>query len=83
MRLAVIALAVSSTLTMSAAQADSQHAAVEKIEVIGSRIALRTATDSVAPVDIITAEQLESTGMTETAKALQFARQAIAFHSPR
>ncbi|MCU8057997.1 TonB-dependent receptor [Shewanella sp. SM34] len=79
MRLAVIALAVSSTLVIPAIQAEEQQTGFEKIEIIGSRIALRTATDSVAPVDIITAEQLESTGMTETAKALQFAAPSYSF----
>ncbi|CAM3883050.1 TonB-dependent receptor plug domain-containing protein [Shewanella aquimarina] len=79
MRLAVSALAVSSALILPNVQAEDQQASFEKIEIIGSRIALRTATDSVAPVDIITAEQLESTGMTETAKALQFAAPSYSF----
>ncbi|MEL4239633.1 TonB-dependent receptor [Shewanella xiamenensis] len=79
MRPAVIALAVSSTLVFPVVHAEEQASNVEKIEVVGSRIALRTATDSVAPVDIITAEQLESTGMTETAKALQFAAPSYSF----
>ncbi|QYK00409.1 TonB-dependent receptor plug domain-containing protein [Shewanella psychrotolerans] len=79
MRLAVTALAVSSALIIPTVHAEEQQASFEKIEIIGSRIALRTATDSVAPVDIITAEQLESTGMTETAKALQFAAPSYSF----
>jgi len=79
MRLGIIALAVSSTLAIPAVQAEELQPGFEKIEIIGSRIALRTATDSVAPVDIITAEQLESTGMTETAKALQFAAPSYSF----
>lgn len=85
MRLAVSALAVSSALILPGVHAEDQQATLdqqasfEKIEIIGSRIALRTATDSVAPVDIITAEQLESTGMTETAKALQFAAPSYSF----
>lgn len=79
MRPAVIALAVSSTLVFPVVHAEEQASSFEKIEVVGSRIALRTATDSVAPVDIITAEQLESTGMTETAKALQFAAPSYSF----
>jgi iron complex outermembrane receptor protein len=79
MRLAIIAFVVSSTLAIPTIQAEEQQAAFEKIEIIGSRIALRTATDSVAPVDIITAEQLESTGMRETAKALQFSAPSYSF----
>lgn len=45
----------------------------EKIQVVGSRLSMRTATDGAAPVDIISAEDLLKTGITETAKALQFA----------
>ncbi|MCD8475826.1 MAG: hypothetical protein LRY40_04585, partial [Shewanella fodinae] len=51
----------------------------KKISVVGSRIALRSATDSVAPVDIITADQLQATGLTETARALQFAAPSYSF----
>ncbi|BCV65139.1 ligand-gated channel [Shewanella carassii] len=79
MRLALISLAVASQLTVPAVFAAEEQPSIETISVIGSRIALRTATDSVAPVDIITAEQLEATGMTETAKALQFAAPSYSF----
>ncbi|MFQ6370631.1 TonB-dependent receptor plug domain-containing protein [Shewanella sp. YIC-542] len=77
----VIALAVASQLVIPgvlAADATAQ-AQIEKIAVVGSRIALRSATDSVAPVDIITSAQLQATGLTETAKALQFAAPSYSF----
>lgn len=45
---------------------------VEKISVIGSRLSVRSATESTAPVDIIGVAELQATGMTETARALQF-----------
>lgn len=59
--------------------ADADNNNMETISVVGSRIALRTATDSVAPVDIITAEQLQATGLTDTARALQFAAPSYSF----
>lgn len=80
MRLSVISLAVVSQLVLPAVYAaDSSN--IEKISVVGSRLAVRSATDTAVPVDIISAEQLEATGMTETAKALQFAAPSYSFPS--
>lgn len=45
----------------------------ERIQVIGSRLSVRTATEGSAPVDIISSEELMAAGFTETAKALQYA----------
>ncbi|SDI84287.1 iron complex outermembrane recepter protein [Ferrimonas sediminum] len=73
----LVALAVAASIT--APQTLASQDKVETIEVIGSRIALRTATDSAAPIDIISGEQLQATGMTETAQALQFAAPSYAF----
>lgn len=73
-----ISLALASTypLVVTAQQAPlaAQDTAtdVEKIAVIGSRLSVRSATETTAPVDIINAEQLTATGITETARALQF-----------
>jgi iron complex outermembrane receptor protein len=69
------ALAVVTILTSTytpAVTAQQNQADVEKISVIGSRLSVRTATETTAPVDIIGAEQLVATGITETARALQF-----------
>jgi iron complex outermembrane receptor protein len=69
------ALAVATILTSTytpAVNAQQNQADVEKISVIGSRLSVRTATETTAPVDIIGAEQLVATGITETARALQF-----------
>jgi iron complex outermembrane receptor protein len=82
MRLSVISLAVASQLVLPAVYAaDSSN--IEKISVVGSRLAVRSATDTAVPVDIISAEQLEATGMTETAKALSLPRQVIVSRHPR
>lgn len=73
-----ISIAIASILAfpvVSSAQ-DSQSAAVEdaeRIQVIGSRLSVRTATEGSAPVDIISGEDLIAAGFTETAKALQYA----------
>jgi len=53
------------------AQAQQEQADVEKISVIGSRLSVRSATETSAPLDIIGADQLAATGALETAKALQ------------
>lgn len=70
-RYSLLTLALASSLTFPVF-ADADNDQTEKIEVVGSRLALRTATDSASPVDIITGQDLAATGMTETAKALQF-----------
>lgn len=63
--------------------ADNNSGAADKadetIEVVGSRMPVRTATDSPAPVDLISGEELTATGMTETARALQFAAPSYNF----
>lgn len=77
-----VAASISAPNLMAAEQNSANDAAnetVERIQVVGTRIALRTATDSAAPVDIITSEQLAATGITETAKALQFAAPSYSF----
>jgi iron complex outermembrane recepter protein len=70
-----LAASISIALALSAPTAFAQQTndvAVEKISVIGSRLSVRSATESTAPVDIIGSAELQATGMTETARALQF-----------
>ncbi|MFC0446515.1 TonB-dependent receptor plug domain-containing protein [Pseudidiomarina halophila] len=55
--------------------------AEERIQVIGSRLSMRTATDGAAPVDIISSEELTASGITETARALQYAVPSFNFPS--
>ena len=75
----LVSLAVVASVSAPTAMAAEEGQNLERIQVVGSRIALRTATDSPTPVDIITSEQLEATGITETAKALQFAAPSYSF----
>ncbi|MDX3772633.1 TonB-dependent receptor [Chromatiaceae bacterium AAb-1] len=68
-----IALAISSSLLLPAISTPlAAEEQVEKISVIGSRLSVRSATETTAPVDIISSEQLTATGLTETSRALQF-----------
>ncbi|KFZ38908.1 TonB-dependent receptor [Shewanella mangrovi] len=79
MRLSILSLAVLSQLAAVTSVSAADNSNIEKISVVGSRLAVRTATDTPVPVDIITAEQLEATGLTETAKALQSAAPSYSF----
>lgn len=62
-------------------QESSAIEAEERIQVIGSRLSMRTATDGTAPVDIISSEELTASGITETARALQYAVPSFNFPS--
>jgi len=74
--LATIPLSYSAT-----AQEEAEATASERIQVIGSRLPVRSATDGNAPVDIISAEDLAASGITETARALQYAVPSFNFPS--
>nr|WP_173921060.1 TonB-dependent receptor [Pseudidiomarina piscicola] len=70
-----------STTVVAQEQSTSTVEAQERIQVIGSRLSMRTATDGTAPVDIITGEDLTASGITETARALQYAVPSFNFPS--
>ena len=53
--------------------------ALEGVQVIGSRAKDRTAAESVAPVDVISSEQLQSAGVTEVGQALQMLEPSFNF----
>ncbi len=74
MRLFVVsplALFVSAMVAAPAVAQQTKEDSIEKISVIGSRLSVRTATETASPVDIIDETQLAATGAIETAKALQ------------
>ncbi len=74
MRLFVVsplALFVSALVAAPAVGQQTKDDSIEKISVIGSRLSVRTATETASPVDIIDETQLAATGAIETAKALQ------------
>ncbi|MCL5050643.1 TonB-dependent receptor plug domain-containing protein [Aliidiomarina maris] len=74
-------LATSGSAAIAQSNSTSADAQAERITVIGSRLSQRTATDGTAPVDIISAEDLQASGITETARALQYAVPSFNFPS--
>ncbi|MDT7525739.1 TonB-dependent receptor [Pseudidiomarina sp. GXY010] len=68
-------------MTHSALAQEASVEAEETIQVVGSRLSVRTATDGSAPVDIISGEDLAASGITETARALQYAVPSFNFPS--
>lgn len=88
MKLNPVFVGISLTLSMTPAlhaqtQANDAQAesGEERLVIIGSRLSQRTATDGSAPVDIISAEDLQASGFTETARALQYAVPSFNFPS--
>lgn len=79
MKKTLISIAVATTISAPAAvyaqdsESTKKASDPERIQVVGSRLSVRTATEGSAPVDIISAEDLAAAGFTETAKALQYA----------
>ncbi|WP_198674502.1 TonB-dependent receptor plug domain-containing protein [Idiomarina tyrosinivorans] len=81
-----LALSLAAALSIPAAvaqQADDQQQAapedMERILTLGSRVNGRTATESASPIDIISSEQLVSTGATELGKAIQMTAPSFNF----
>ena len=66
-----IGSALLSTSVFAAEEATEEAQATETISVIGSRVAGRTEADIPVPVDLISSEQLKSTGQTEVGRMLQ------------
>jgi iron complex outermembrane receptor protein len=63
------------------AQSSSDEAKVEKIAVVGSRVAGRSVEDLPVPVDILSAEALANTGQTEVGRMLQAIAPSFNFSS--
>ena len=69
--LSPVAIMLATVLPTSALAVSQQADDIEKISVIGSRLSVRTTTETASPIDIIDEAQLAATGAIETAKALQ------------
>ncbi|MDL2354473.1 MAG: TonB-dependent receptor [Pseudomonadota bacterium] len=80
----VLALAIASLFASGAVMAQSAPAANETTTVVvtGTRVANRTALDTSAPVDIISAETLKNSGSTEINQALSVALPSLNFPRP-
>ncbi|WP_194757032.1 TonB-dependent receptor plug domain-containing protein [Aliidiomarina indica] len=82
----VLALsAVFAVPSVALAQSDTNETSVnqniDRIQVVGSRLSVRTATETSSPVDIISGDDLVAAGFTETARALQYAVPSFNFPS--
>ena len=78
-------LAVAIAALFSSGGAIAQAALVPEVTsviVTGTRVANRTALDTVAPVDIISAESLKNTGVTELNQALSVSLPSLNFPRP-
>ena len=84
-RTALFAAASGSVLLIAGAaqaQTQDQTTAVDDIVVTGTRVANRSRLDTVAPVDVVTAETLEQRGSTELAAQLAASVPALNFPRP-
>ena len=77
----VLSAAILLALSAQAQEASGENEVTEidKISVIGSRARGHTATETPAPVDIITEEQLNATGATEVGQILQMLQPSFNF----
>ena len=79
---------VSAVALLSAAPAFAQDAAVDEaatvdeIVVTGTRVANRSRLDTLAPVDVVTAQSLQNRGTTEFATALAQSVPSLTFPRP-
>ena len=65
----VAAIASSTLVLLSQAQA-AEDETLEQVVVTGTRVANRSALDTAAPVDVVSAEQLQNVGVAEINQAL-------------
>jgi iron complex outermembrane receptor protein len=80
----VIVIAASAVGSFTAAQpAMAQEAdELEQVVITGTRVANRSALDTVAPVDVVSAESLKNVGVTEVNQALSVALPSFNFPRP-
>jgi iron complex outermembrane receptor protein len=74
-------LGVASQAALAQEPAEVAASEVEKISIIGSRVAGRSADDLPVPVDILSAEALANTGQTEVGRMLQAIAPSFNFSS--
>ncbi|RJG08376.1 TonB-dependent receptor plug domain-containing protein [Massilia cavernae] len=81
----ILALTIASLFASGAATAQvvtADDTATATVVVTGTRVATRTALDTAAPVDVISAETLKNTGTTEMNQALSVALPSLNFPRP-
>jgi iron complex outermembrane receptor protein len=75
------ALLAANVQGVNAAEEVAQQEKIEKIAIVGSRVAGRSVEDLPVPVDILSAEALENTGQTEVGRMLQSIAPSFNFSS--
>jgi iron complex outermembrane receptor protein len=75
------ALMIGTAVRAAAAEPDS--AVIEEIIVTGTRATDRTASTSMAPVDVVSAQQLRTTGFADLPRALAVVEPALNFPRPQ
>ena len=80
--LAVSSIALAAAVQASAQTAQDEPAAVDDIVVTGTRAPSRSRLDTLAPVDVITAQTLQNRGTTEFATALAQTVPSLTFPRP-
>ncbi|WP_432651937.1 TonB-dependent receptor plug domain-containing protein [Pseudoalteromonas arctica] len=78
---AVIPLLMATNSQVANAQEQAAQENIEKIAIVGSRVAGRSVEDLPVPVDILSAEALENTGQTEVGRMLQAIAPSFNFSS--
>lgn len=78
---AIAALTAIHTAPMALAQSDDNVEDLGNIVSVGTRVAGRTITETAAPVDIITSEEITNSGATEVGKILQLLAPSFNFSS--
>ena len=75
-------LASGNTFAQEAATPADDEDGIDEVVVTGTRVAARTRLDSLAPVDVLSADALGSTATTELAEALSTAAPSLNFPRP-
>ncbi|MBU4197271.1 MAG: TonB-dependent receptor plug domain-containing protein, partial [Alphaproteobacteria bacterium] len=78
----VSAVALLSAAPAFAQEAPDEAATVDEIVVTGTRVANRSRLDTLAPVDVVTAQSLQNRGTTEFATALAQSVPSLTFPRP-
>ncbi|WKD24330.1 TonB-dependent receptor [Pseudoalteromonas sp. KG3] len=78
---AVLPLLMATNSQVANAQEQAAQENIEKIAIVGSRVAGRSVEDLPVPVDILSAEALENTGQTEVGRMLQAIAPSFNFSS--
>src|SRR5882672_520671 len=79
---AALGLTASPVLLAQDAPAANGEENIDEVVVTGTRVATRTRLDTLAPVDVLPAETLSSSGSTELAEALSTAAPSLNFPRP-